>query len=533
MKFEKLNYSNGNKKRIFIYGFMLCAALVIIINLFLTRAKYVLTESIPIANGTINYTLVDFELAGIKFKANDSEDYADVNTIEDNYVFNENESYCTEKYTNEGNSFEDVRNSTIKLVYDSKTKTISVNPYSKKGTKCYLYFDKELTSEDVLANLGITETKGKVESFTGPSCDNNSNCGAKNMNQNGIYEAEDDFGASYYYRGTVDDNWLKFGKATSETETGDIWWRIIRINGNGTIRIMYAGTYASGSTPNTKGEKNLIYPTKSTGRSDYPRAVYFNQTYKDNKYVGYMYNDNPQVSTKFEEAHNVTSDSEKSTILTQVELWWQQTNLGTLMDTIDVNTGFCSDTQVNNTEETWRSGDTKNGYGTQYTAYGAYGRILLNGTWRIEDYPTLKCGVNPSTKKIDSTAQKRDLYTYTGAQPVKTTSSTVEGNKALPIPVGLITADEAVFAGAFGNQSNNGYWLNIDQYYWTMSPSDYFGSASMFFVQKGGFIGYGEVHNNVSGARPVINLKAGTTFTFDKDKPAGTTTNPYVVEISN
>ena len=62
----------------------------------------------------------------------------------------------------------------------------------------------------------------------------------------GLFKADDDYTAttgmkSYYFRGAVDNNWVKFGK----DRTGKyIYWRIIRINGDGSIRMIYTGTTA-------------------------------------------------------------------------------------------------------------------------------------------------------------------------------------------------------------------------------------------------------------------------------------------------
>ena len=41
---------------------------------------------------------------------------------------------------------------------------------------------------------------------------------------------------TYYFRGAVNNNWVKFGKDSSNK---DIYWRIIRINGDGSIRMIY------------------------------------------------------------------------------------------------------------------------------------------------------------------------------------------------------------------------------------------------------------------------------------------------------
>ena len=56
----------------------------------------------------------------------------------------------------------------------------------------------------------------------------------------GLFKADDDYTAttgmkSYYFRGAVDNNWVKFGK----DRTGKyIYWRIIRINGDGSIKLV-------------------------------------------------------------------------------------------------------------------------------------------------------------------------------------------------------------------------------------------------------------------------------------------------------
>ena len=56
-----------------------------------------------------------------------------------------------------------------------------------------------------------------------------------------VCSAPDDYGTSYYYRGNVTNNYVKFG--TNESGQ-DMYWRIIRINGDGSIRMIYDGTSA-------------------------------------------------------------------------------------------------------------------------------------------------------------------------------------------------------------------------------------------------------------------------------------------------
>ena len=82
----------------------------------------------------------------------------------------------------------------------------------------------------------------------------------------GLYMAEDDEGKSYYYRGAVRNNYVSFA--------GFIW-RIIRRNGDGSVRMIYSGK----STSDT-GDATMI------GTSQ------FNNKYLDPTYVGYKYNEN-------------------------------------------------------------------------------------------------------------------------------------------------------------------------------------------------------------------------------------------------
>ena len=69
-----------------------------------------------------------------------------------------------------------------------------------------------------LAALGLTVSSG-TPNFTKTSIEDGTN---------GIYSAKDDLGTSYYFRGNVTNNYVKFANK---------YWRIIRINGDGTIRM--------------------------------------------------------------------------------------------------------------------------------------------------------------------------------------------------------------------------------------------------------------------------------------------------------
>ena len=99
----------------------------------------------------------------------------------------------------------------------------------------------------------------------------------------------------------------------------------------------------------------------------------------------------------------------------------------------------------------------------------------------------------------------------------------------LNYPVGLLTADEIVMAGASGNSntSNNTYYLYTGGYYWSLSPNAFRnGSASEFYVSGNGYLG-GSYVDYAVGLRPVISLNSTVEFETGGD---GTPTNPYVVK---
>ena len=288
----------------------------------------------------------------------------------------------------------------------------------------------------------------------------------------------DDDGEVYYFAGAPTDNYVKFA---------GYYWRIIRINGDGSIRLIYSGDKESG--PATIGEATQI------GTS------VFNENYDDNAYVGYMYGS--PGSNNYAATHANTNNSTIKGVLDS----WYQTNIANKGYGSKVSTeeGFCNDRRVAGSSETFWNSDTKRGYGTNTTAYAPFSRFLTTGgSWASTQNPTFKCS------QISS-----DMFTPTASS---------KGNKKLSSPVGLITADEVVFAGGKGGTNNTSYYLYTGQNYWTMSPFNFTsGSAWGFFVYSDGTFGYSNV-NGSSGVRPVINLSADVKVTG-----SGTSSDPFVV----
>ena len=295
----------------------------------------------------------------------------------------------------------------------------------------------------------------------------------------GLFKADDDYTAttgmkSYYFRGAVNNNWVKFGK---DSTGKDIFWRIIRINGDGSIRMIYTGTTAP--TESTKvvmtGEGTQINAT----------TYAFNSSGDKAEYVGYMY-------TLGEQHGNSTP----TTIKTAIDNWYKTTTLETDIATkelVSQDQIFCNDRSASSTQTApWKS------TGADYY-YGAYGRL------DSKKEPILTC---PTTS---------DKFT---------SKNSSIGNKALTYPVGLITADEVAMAGGKSFSTNSTYYLYTNQDYWPGSPCNFLGSyaaAGGFFVSSSGDLGNGSV-NSARGARPVVSLSSKA-----KLSGKGTYSNPYTV----
>ena len=133
MTFETLKKSHL-KRNILIAVVVVAIISAVVLNF--TRAKYRTTQSMPLLNGTINYTLADLNIVAMYL------DGSEIDTLPDGNYALTSESYCTTE--------DDVKDESITLSYDSATKGLSVSPMTKKGTKCYLYFEEKSGASDII-----------------------------------------------------------------------------------------------------------------------------------------------------------------------------------------------------------------------------------------------------------------------------------------------------------------------------------------------------------------------------------------------
>lgn len=309
---------------------------------------------------------------------------------------------------------------------------------------------KTLSSKEVLQRLDLSYSE-ETPNFTKTSIEDGTN---------GIYSAEDDLGTSYYFRGNVTNNYVKFA---------NYYWRIIRINGDGTIRMIYAGTSAHANGYNDSSANNMSIGTSA-----------FNSSNNDNTYVGYMY------GTKGASTYaNTHSNTTNSTIKTELDSWYDTNIVNTGNEKYIADAIYCND----------RSLSSGTGTRKTKTTYTAQTR-MSNGK------PTLKCANNSD----------------------KFTKSTTIGNGKLTKMMGLITSDEVMYAGEKYGVTNKEYYLYSGKYYWTMTPYSY----SIGVARAGSVNGYGSLSyfrvNDDFPVRPVVSLKSDAI-----SGGSGTAESPFFV----
>ena len=361
----------------------------------------------------------------------------------------------------------------------------------------------------------------------------------------GLYMAEDDEGESYYYRGAVKNNYVSFAGFT---------WRIIRRNGDGSVRMIYSGK----STTDT-GEAVTI------GKSQ------FNSKYWDPTYVGYKYNEDFELhenngttgydwftnTQKYNYGTGYTFDtSTKKFTLTGTikQLTWKDNHdeivksqlyscLETSCDVVYKVTGYKNDTrmtvkpisysskslstaQTNNTNSAIKT-TIDNWYKNNLTAYTSKladetfcnDRSISSGTGYKTDSTTLYGTYNRNEERRAPSlkcAQANDKFKVANA------------SAKLEYPVALITADEMAMAGGVIDTANTNYYLYNGHHQWSLSPGIFdpnYSYADAWNVLPSGSLNPWRDVDFSFGVRPVINLKADTLIT----KGDGTALNPFKI----
>ena len=365
----------------------------------------------------------------------------------------------------------------------------------------------------------------------------------------------------YYYRGAVDNNHVIFA---------NFCWRIVRTTETGGVKLIYDGV-PSNSQCNNTGEATTI--------GNYE----FNLSYNSPAYVGYMYgavyetlskdittlnesivfgnditydastgkytltdtytladpnnwtNEYSDIASKyhytcFNSSTNCQSVNYINFIYSKdmkayyFELSNGKNHLDILKEMSD-NSSNTTDSTAKTTIDTW--------YKTNMTSY----------TSQLED--TIFCndrsydiGINTSGWNKDYSNYDRWLYFNVEARAGNNSASlicqrtndkfsmnSINGNGMLTYPVGLITADEMIYAGANAWKTNTSYYLYNDMANWTLSPYYFFSQDAVEFALTSSNFFSAERVDALYGLRPVISLKKGTILSSG----SGTAEDPFIV----
>ena len=359
--------------------------------------------------------------------------------------------------------------------------------------------------ETILANNGGKTT---IEAKAAPSF------ASIETGNKGMYSYTEGTGKTYYYRGAVDNNWVKYGKfkedqivyrgfrgdttntdvwydgnnvnyidypTLAECQTGvdsnmyggssynynynckevlyahkgdDMYWRIIRVDKDNKIKMIYAGSKA----PSENAKVTI------TGASTNMGFTAYNNDYDHAEYVGFQYTTGSQRGT-----------TTNSTIKTYLDNWYTKYFNEDISTSRFVKTTFCND---RNTSSTWTS------TGSNFD-YASSTRLSAK-----TPTPTFECN----------------------------TSDVVTNN------LGLITADEIVLAGGKVSTDNSTFYLNNNVAYLVGSPRGFRVSGSLVFqlFPLGGLSsGYVSGHG---AARGVVSLSSESKLIG-----SGTYNDVYVV----
>jgi len=335
----------------------------------------------------------------------------------------------------------------------------------------------------------------------------------------------------YYFAGNAQNNWVKFGK---DQEDNDLYWRIIRTNEDGSIRLLYIG-------PDPATESAFIKINGTLMNGGNATTGVYNNLSNNTLYVGYMYGETGTLESN-------RKDINSSPIKIKTDEWYSKTikvkkdSKDKLYDKYVSRTAiYCND----------RSGGSYSG-GLNMT-YASYNRLMRKTDgYGGKNSPTYRCGYNavggyfnfstswPSNS--DWRSSSTGMYSDANVADKFSVSTSKGGNGNLQYPIAQMTADELAFAGAKAGTSNTKSWYYYNSIggsvvgndrWWTMSPYGYGGSGfALIYDVLGdyqGSLNYDGTSSLNPGIRPVLSLKSCVKYVSGD----GSSATPYEVTVDN
>lgn len=287
---------------------------------------------------------------------------------------------------------------------------------------------------------------------------------------------KDDYGEVYYYTGEVEDNYVSFA---------NMCWRIVRTTGNKDIKLVL---YNDDSSDCTLTGDTLAF-AKYDGTNYTTR---YSNLPSNSAYIGFMYGD--RTADTYAKIH---ANTNKSTILQDLEDWYKlklNSYTNKLADVI-----WCNDKS------------TYEGSGISSPSYFSAAKRIYD-----DKKPSLICPNDNDSGKLSKL----------------TVADTKYGNGDLNYKIGLLTADELVYA-EHGDTTINSYLKsNATASWWTMTPNMIGGVDPYVFIvyynsnSGSSSVSSGRPYYLTAALRPSIALKSTTTINGGD----GTASNPYVIE---
>ena len=279
----------------------------------------------------------------------------------------------------------------------------------------------------------------------------------------------------YYFRGEVENNYVLFQ---------NMCFRIVRTTEEGYTKLRYSGVPVNDVCP-------------QTGSTTGVGSTYYLNANNSNSNIGYMYGSTCNTY------NSCTTNRTNSALKTAVDNWYSS-SINTLnqkyKDMIS-DVVYCNDRKVSTNAKTNGIVNNKLGYGTSATVYNAYDRYY-NSTTLGTANPTFVC------------AQDNDKFTV----------SEEKGNGSLTYPVGVLTVDEAYYAGSILGTGNTTTYLYSNENSWLMTPAYYNSGNAMFFMGT----------DRVSVAASNGNYKFHPVIALNKyaivSEGTGSAMDPYIIQ---
>ena len=371
------------------------------------------------------------------------------------------------------------------------TSVSQFNPY-EEGTLAYNIYDNSKLNKNGTSLVSVTPTKIAAE--------------ASLPDEKVLSKTGDDYGTTYFYRGSVEDNYVNFA---------GMCWRIVRIEGDGSVKLLLEDRYAECNDNETEVNEAVYTGNWVLGEFGYGIGENFVANYEGLDTTYGVNNGLLFSMTYFIKGGTITStDPDGNTTefkydgLTSTEKSYLKTSK------VCLGSPKFYDEDYNVLTKEQMKYNVENLIGVYYDSF-----FRLTGVNNEIYEPTLHC--------TDDGWSQKEYNVFT------------------------LTADEAVYAGGAFYTDNKSYYLINDfiinkeangyYWFWTMTPSGFIDAEyevdvdSAYAIDYDGWLNYmytsvssiidDEDNNNILTSRPAISLKNGIKVS-DGD---GTKINPYII----